>query len=246
MLPITATPSAPPVWRVVSLTAEPTPALPGGNEPMIDSVAGADVKPMPRPNSTRTSPPRTTDDMIVSDAYIASAAATSEQATDDDPLGAERARPARGACGAPTMIPTATGAVMRPGLERRVAEHELEVLGEQERRAEQREVGQRDRRRRRREPRVAKEAHVEHGVGRVRSPSTGTARGTPTPAAMADDDTTRAPAHVGALDDAVEEAAERDDREHRTDRVEPPLLGVARVGDEEVAEHDGRRCRSAR
>ena len=28
-----ATPSAPPVWRVVSFTAEPTPARPGGSEP---------------------------------------------------------------------------------------------------------------------------------------------------------------------------------------------------------------------
>ncbi len=38
--PSTATPSAPPISRVVSFTAEPTPALAGGSEPMIDSVAG--------------------------------------------------------------------------------------------------------------------------------------------------------------------------------------------------------------
>src|SRR5215475_11217660 len=44
---MTATPSAPPTWRVVSFTAEPTPALPRGNEPMIDSVAGAMVRAMP-------------------------------------------------------------------------------------------------------------------------------------------------------------------------------------------------------
>ena len=31
-----ATPRAPPIWRVVSLTAEPTPAFAGGSEPMID------------------------------------------------------------------------------------------------------------------------------------------------------------------------------------------------------------------
>ena len=36
---MTATPSAPPTWRVVSFTAEPTPALASGSEPMIDSVA---------------------------------------------------------------------------------------------------------------------------------------------------------------------------------------------------------------
>ena len=46
-MPMTATPSAPPTWRVVSLTAEPTPALTSGSEPMIDSVAGAMVRPMP-------------------------------------------------------------------------------------------------------------------------------------------------------------------------------------------------------
>src|SRR2546422_7035970 len=63
MLPITATPSAPPVCRVVSLTAEPTPALPGGNEPMIDSVAGAAVNPMPAPNNSRTRIPQPTNDM---------------------------------------------------------------------------------------------------------------------------------------------------------------------------------------
>jgi hypothetical protein len=44
-----ATPRAPPTWRVVSLTADPTPALARGSEPMIDSVAGAMVMPMPTP-----------------------------------------------------------------------------------------------------------------------------------------------------------------------------------------------------
>ena len=50
-----ATPSAPPIWRVVSLTAEPTPAFSRGSEPMTDSVAGAITMPMPpdiRQNST--------------------------------------------------------------------------------------------------------------------------------------------------------------------------------------------------
>ena len=46
-LPMTATPSAPPAWRVVSLTADPTPAFAFGSEPMIDSVAGAMIRPMP-------------------------------------------------------------------------------------------------------------------------------------------------------------------------------------------------------
>ena len=52
MLPTMATPSAPPTSRLVSLTAEPTPAWCSGSEPMIDSVAGATDRPMPTPIST--------------------------------------------------------------------------------------------------------------------------------------------------------------------------------------------------
>ncbi len=46
-LPMTATPRAPPTCRVVSLTADPTPAFSRGSEPITDSVAGAIVMPMP-------------------------------------------------------------------------------------------------------------------------------------------------------------------------------------------------------
>ena len=52
MLPMMATPSAPPTSRLVSFTAEPTPALSRGSEPMIDSVAGASARPMPLPMKT--------------------------------------------------------------------------------------------------------------------------------------------------------------------------------------------------
>src|SRR5215218_588891 len=44
-----ATPSVLPSSRAVSLTAEPTPALAGGSEPMIASVAGAWIRPRPPP-----------------------------------------------------------------------------------------------------------------------------------------------------------------------------------------------------
>ena len=47
--PNTATPTAPPIWRVVSLTADPTPALARGSEPMIESVHGAITFAMPAP-----------------------------------------------------------------------------------------------------------------------------------------------------------------------------------------------------
>src|SRR5262245_12179122 len=68
MLPRTATPSAPPVWRVVSFTADPTPARPGGSDPMIDSVTGDTVIPIPMPYTSRTVNPSANDDMIVSEA----------------------------------------------------------------------------------------------------------------------------------------------------------------------------------
>ena len=45
--PITATPRVPPSSRVVSFTADPTPALSGGSAPMMDSVAGLVVSPSP-------------------------------------------------------------------------------------------------------------------------------------------------------------------------------------------------------
>ena len=50
--PSTATPSAPPATRVVSLIAEPTLILAAGSEPMIASVAGAIAEAMPKPSST--------------------------------------------------------------------------------------------------------------------------------------------------------------------------------------------------
>ena len=54
-LPITATPSAPPSSRVVSFTAEPTPALCSGSERMIAPVDGAVVMPMPSAWTTTAS-----------------------------------------------------------------------------------------------------------------------------------------------------------------------------------------------
>ena len=58
MLPITATPRVAPRIRVASLTAEPTPALATGSEPMIDSVAGAMDSPMPTPRMKMADPAR--------------------------------------------------------------------------------------------------------------------------------------------------------------------------------------------
>ena len=46
-----ATPSAAPIWRVASFTAEPTPARDGGSEPITASVAEAIAMPIPTPTS---------------------------------------------------------------------------------------------------------------------------------------------------------------------------------------------------
>jgi hypothetical protein len=51
-LPITATPSVPPNSLVEPLTAEAMPALYSGTAPMMASVAGAWVNPMPTPSKT--------------------------------------------------------------------------------------------------------------------------------------------------------------------------------------------------
>ena len=45
--PITAMPMAPPTSRVTSFTAEPTPALARGSEPMIDEVDGGMISAIP-------------------------------------------------------------------------------------------------------------------------------------------------------------------------------------------------------
>ncbi len=50
-LPMTATPSAPPIWRAASLTPEPTPARSAGTLLIRSSVAGAVTKPIPAPRS---------------------------------------------------------------------------------------------------------------------------------------------------------------------------------------------------
>jgi len=49
---MTATPRVPPSRRVESLTADPTPAWRAETAPMMDSVAGAEVNPMPSPYTT--------------------------------------------------------------------------------------------------------------------------------------------------------------------------------------------------
>src|SRR3954452_23451721 len=106
-------PIAPPVWRVVSLTAAPTPAFPSGSEPMIDSVAGAMVRPTPSPRSSRTAAPATNEDITVFDPYSSIAAEVTTIPVTTTRLVPHR-NTKRGAFGAATIMPTATGAAMSP------------------------------------------------------------------------------------------------------------------------------------
>ena len=114
-VPITATPTAPPVWRVVSLTADPTPALLTGSDPMIDSVTGAVVKPKPKPITNRVNRPLAKPDMIRSEPEQAVLMAMSVRPNMTTRLVPNRlTRP--GANGDASIIPTATGVIMIPAL----------------------------------------------------------------------------------------------------------------------------------
>ena len=52
MLPITATPSAPPTCMNVPLVAEPTPVSPRGTDPMTEAVVHGMASPAPMPSMT--------------------------------------------------------------------------------------------------------------------------------------------------------------------------------------------------
>ena len=161
-----ATPSAPPTSRVVSLTAEPTPALSRGSEPMIDSVAGATASPMPPPISSIAMAMRPYPLVTVDvDATTRPAAKSSM------PVTTTRLVPSRSTSfdddGASDHHRDRERQRAHTGLERRVAEHELQVLRREEDEPEQGEEHERDGGARGGEARVLEEAHLEH---RLRDP----------------------------------------------------------------------------
>ena len=243
MLPRTATPSAPPTWRVVSFTAEPTPAFASGSEPMIDSVAGAIVRPMPSAQDQQR-------DHDVPVARRRRVSVRQHHRPDGDDRQARRrpgpwCRSARRA-GRDRRDDHQRRARRRdadPGLERRVAEHELQVLRQEEHRAEQGEEHERDRRARGGEARVLEERDVEHRVVGVELPATNAhqhddrrSRATPGSASR--------PAVRRRLDDRRRAGDEADDRQHRADRVERARRRVLRVRHDQPTrderdDHDG-------
>src|SRR4051794_25684704 len=112
-LPTTATPSVPPSSRVVSLTAEPTPARSGGNEPMIDSVAGAVTRPSPPPI-----PSMATTTTRYGELAAVTAATRKPEAIKPSPAPTTRFEPNRrtssGDTGAVSAVKSANGTVCTP------------------------------------------------------------------------------------------------------------------------------------
>ena len=113
MAPITAMPSEPPICREEFSTAEPTPALSTGTEPIAAAVAGVITSAMPTPPTRRPGRMFQKSELVSSWAKITSDAATSAR----PPPISQRAPiesvsfPARGAI---RMISTVIGRKIAP------------------------------------------------------------------------------------------------------------------------------------
>ena len=179
MLPITATPSAPPTWIATPFVAEPTPASPGGTDPITASVAVGISSPAPRP--IRTIPGRTSrvgGRRPRDHGGLEEAAGDRQQARRSGDLAPREAdderrqRRSQRDDGRDRQDPHAR-------LDRRQVQVELEELGLHEQRAEQREDSERERRGRRREPAGPEEREVEHRMVASRLPGDEHARARP-------------------------------------------------------------------
>ena len=122
----------------------------------------------------------------------------------------------------------------QPGAERVVAEHELQVLGLEEDRAEQAEVERGHREARGGEPGVAEQSQVEHRVRARRSSTTTNAASDPNAIDERDDHGRARPAAARAFDDRVDERRQADDRQQRAGDVERRACRVARGRHEEA------------
>ena len=230
---MTATPSAAPSSRVASFIAEPAPARRGGTADMIAAVIGDIASAMPL-----TSGHDRHEDVPVR--RVGVERAEHQEADGDQHIPADTTRLApkralsRGVSGRDDDHDRRHRQQPQRGTERRVAEDQLEVLRDEEHHAEHRHEDEDHAAGAGAERRVPEEAHVEHRLVDVQLPEherdehdggdreRGERRGA-------------RPAVVGRLDEAVDERDDADDREHRADRVELRLLGVARLRHEEPA-----------
>ena len=196
---------------------------------MTDSVAGAIVRPMPSPR-TPAAPPRRGRSRCRPRrrSSIVSPTATSARPARDDALRAD-ALGSFADSGPPRISPAATGISAQPALERAVAEHELQVLREEEDRPEEREERQRDRAAGGREAAVAEQAHVEHRLADAQLPARRTRRARRAARAKPPRITPSVQPRAGASMIAQTSAAEAEAREREAARVEARLRRVARL-----------------
>ena len=246
MLPTTATPSAPPSSRVVSLTAEPMFARSGGSEPMIDSVAGAPASPMPGAHEQRTRRRAGRSRVLVRDRRRDGQAGREQQHPGGrDALGAEARDELRRERRADDHR-ARVGQHAHAGGRRRVAEHELQVLRRQEQEPEEREEQHHDRGAGGGEARVAEQADVEQRLRDAALPDhergqrdRGERAGGRAPARTSSPrDGASMIAHTSAIRPAPESAA--------PGPVDPPRDRVARLGDEPAPGDDRERGTAGR
>ena len=129
------------------------------------------------------------------------------------------------------------------GLERAVAEHRLQVGGEEVHDAHQREEHERDRDARRAEAQVAEHADVEHRVVGVALPGD-ERRDDRRAGREGREDHRAAPAALGRLDQGPDDGAEAGDRQAGAGQVDLGRLGVTRIrhehdGADQARGHDG-------
>ncbi len=122
-----------------------------------------------------------------------------------------------------------------PGLQGAVAETELEVLREEERRSEHRELRERDRGRGRGEPWVLEDADIEHRSRRVTLPPDERREERGADCKRCNHDR-RGPPVVGRFDDGEEERHQGEDGEDGAQWIERALVAGAGIRDEPVRE----------
>ena len=154
--------------------------------------------------------------------------------------GRDRQHPARRRCGSRRSARSSRGVkrrdddhdrrhrqqAQRRG-ERAVAEHELEVLRDEEHHAVHREEHEDHAAGAGAERRVAEVVHVEHRLVDVQLPGHEQRRARRRRSRTRSSVAALAQPLLGRLDEAVHERDDPDDREHRADRVEARLLGIA-------------------
>ena len=167
-------PSAPPSSRVVSFTAEPTPAFESGTVLMISPVAGAAVMPMPAPRTAKADREHDVRRGRSEQAQDEEAAGDDHESGRHHTSGAE-ARGEHRAVGATRATNTiGSGSSARPASSGEYAAAELQVLRGRGRRSRTSRRMRRSRRAADAEPPIAEERERQHRMFVSGAPSGGT------------------------------------------------------------------------